>query len=176
MYARSLVIVLALVGSSGCGTGTTTSVPQRAAAPSAQIRHPQTLSGNGGGHFKLVVGVKHLAGGECMAGADQWYLPNSTFVTLDGGHTPAFYALSTLTLSDTSPVTFTVSEPGTASAYLGISSSSSSYVAAGSLSGDTWTPPSAGTYYAGFVQEWEVNDTCDQYTEYDGTLSLSWTQ
>ncbi len=181
MHARSVAVALTFVTLGGCGSTRSGSgpAPSMLEAPQQKGRHVRSISGGGSGYFKLVVGFKRLSGsGGCAPGADQWYIPGGTFITIDPTHPYGFDALSTMTLPSTAPVTFTNSEPPDGDADLVVSTSSTTYVAAGSfdVSGLVWTPPYAGTFYAGYRQPYDANDTCSQFVYYQGTLQFTWTQ
>jgi hypothetical protein len=175
MNARSIAIALAFVALGGCGSSSGTALsPANTGAASQKERHTQSLSGGGSGSFELITNSKHVMG-VCEPGTNEWHTPSGV-ITFKA---PPFYSLSTITVSSTAPVTFINSEPTDGNATIAVSSSSPTYTAAGSFdsSGLVWTPPSAGTFYAGYTQEYSFGPECVlNYVYYNGTLSYTWTQ
>jgi hypothetical protein len=170
MERRSIALALVVAALSGCAGSSSGARPAPLAADQ-HAREIRSLSGGASGNMKLTAGSKP----NCTPAGDTWTIAGSV-IGISIGHT-AFIALSTMSLPSTAAVTFTNSEPTGSSAALVVSSSSTSYTAAGSFSGLVWTPPSAGTFYAGYLQEWEANDGCGgSVTVYDGSFSFTWTQ
>ena len=170
MFVRNATVTLAIAALTACGSSSGTTSGGSPVTTGAGIRHTSSVSGNGGGEFKLVAYGKTLSQGGCSAGTNQWTHPGgTTLITI--GHS-AFYSASTLSLPSASAVTFT----HVGDVDLVVSSSNSTYTPVGSFDGVTFTPPSAGTYYAGYYQEWYAADGCGAETVYDETDSFTWTQ
>lgn len=171
---RSIALALGVTVLAGCGAGTKSATAPSAVVPAGAARHVRS-TGSISGHFKLVSLAKPLVGGDCIPGQDTWTTPTSTIAIVESR--TAFYAWTTMTLDTADPVTFTNTEAAGANATLVVSSSNTSYTPVGTWNSATqWTPPSAGTYYVGYTQEWMDDPYCTAYTEYDGTFSLSWAQ
>jgi hypothetical protein len=179
MFQRYAVpaAMFALVAMSSCSSGS-----QSALAPSGvhqpvssgTARHTMSTSGSAGGSFKLV-GHAKIVGGQCQPTNSEWSTPVGGF-SIPLGH-QAFAALSTMVLPNANDVTFTNSTLSDFGGDLVVSSSSTSYSPVGTWSGLVWTPPSAGTYYAGYRQYWDNGgNDCGGTVYGPETASFTWSQ
>ncbi len=125
--------------------GTTCAAPTAPPTPSSRIVTQGT------GKQSLEVFCKKLVTGGYSQGASIWYIGGRR-ITISPGM-EAYAPLATMTLSSTSAVTFdsagwaVSTDPRTREFVPG------SFVDAGSWTGNVWTPPAAGTYYVGQVQD-----------------------
>jgi prepilin-type N-terminal cleavage/methylation domain-containing protein len=116
--------------------------------------------------------------------------PTPQSFTLGAAAQEVFVAAATMPLASADPVTFQVSSPQGSTARLAVSTSGTqSYKAnalfsdAGTWNGSTWTPPHAGTFFIGYVQDYASPDcngtsgsNLQPSTVYDGTFSATATQ
>ncbi len=183
MFQRYAVpaALLALVMTSACSSGSQSALapPSGGQQPvsSGTARHTMSTSGSGGGsYFKLTYHYK-LLGGECEPSDDTWNTPDATKIIPLGGQ--GFESFSTMVLPNANNVTFTNSTFTGFTGNLVVSSSNTTYSPVGTWSGLVWTPPSAGTYYAGYEQDWSDagNGDCGAGTVYGpGTATFTWSQ
>jgi hypothetical protein len=173
--------ILALVTMAACSSGSQTALApsgdRQQPVSSGTARHTMSTSGSGGGsYFKLVYHDKVL-GGECQPSSDLWSTPDANITIPIGAQ--RFEAFSTMVLPDANNVTFTNSTFTGFTGNLVVSSSNTSYSPVGTWAGLVWTPPSAGTYYAGYEQDWSDtgNGDCAAGTVYGpGTATFTWSQ
>jgi len=105
----------------------------------------------GNGTQSLEVFCKKLVAGGYSQGASIWYIGGRR-ITISPGN-EAYAPLATMTLSSTSAVTFDSGGWAVSMDPRMRQFASGSFVDAGSWTGNVWTPPNAGTYYVGLVQD-----------------------
>jgi hypothetical protein len=146
---------------------------------------------SGGGTMSLYAGCKKDRFGNYMPGMDTWKIYNPTVQSygIDQNYPSYFVAITTMTLPTAKPVTFTATDPSAGITALAVSTAGTQmytntqpFTGAGTWSGNTWTPPYAGTFYVGYYQDWFQADCLANgtgstgYGVYNGTFSFTATQ
>jgi hypothetical protein len=146
---------------------------------------------SGGGTMSYYAGCKADRFGNYSPGVDTWKIwdPTVNSISQDPGHPSWFFAITTMTLATANPVTFTGNDPSAGLATLAVSTTgtqfytaNSPFIGAGTWSGYVWTPPSAGTFYVGYYQDYYAADCAVNgtgttgYSLYNGSFSFSATQ